>query len=97
MEGLKSLRTELIRFEVESRVLGFANNVGLQRCCWATDFYQSPIGIFVCFEVEYGVVGFCKYECCWLLASINLQLAFGSDLKLNPGYKGLANLSGVWL
>jgi hypothetical protein len=41
-KGLKSLRTELIRFEVESRVLGFANN----ECCWATDFYQSPIGIF---------------------------------------------------
>lgn len=57
-EGLKSLRTELIRFEVESRVLGFANN----ECCWATDFYQSPIGIFVFCEVEYSALGICKYE-----------------------------------
>ena len=58
VEGLKSLRTELIRFEAESRVLGFSNT----ECCWATDFYESPIGIRNCFEVEYSVLGICKHE-----------------------------------
>ena len=31
-------------------------------------------------------LGFCKREHCWLLAFVYLQLAFGSNLKLNRGY-----------
>ena len=71
-----------ICFKVEYGVGGFCNN----RVLLATGFYQFSIGIWICFQVEFMDLGFWKRERCWLLTFVYLQLAFGSNLKLNSGY-----------